>query len=90
MSKEETKAYVLSLMGGYEEDTLQAAFNEVKDKDDWKAPIKATVKDKTPEELECIKFAVKFYTATEATITPKGNGEALVEAVGYRMGPAGP
>jgi len=102
MSKEETEAYVKSLMGGYKEEDLQAAFNEVKDQNDWKAAIDTVVVDKTDEELALIKFAVRFYTATECKLTEldmTGAKEACdnnvrratkVKAVGYRMGPAGP
>ena len=100
MTENQTKEYMKTLMGGYTEEQLQEAFNEVKNKDDWKSAIDTVVLDKTDEELKCIQFAVQFYTATECelidlefTEAPEGcdvRRATKVKSVGYRMGPAGP
>jgi hypothetical protein len=97
MSKEETRVYVRSLMGGYREDELKAAFDRVKDQKDWKAPVDAVVINATDEELARIKFAVEFYTAAKCELKDLDgvrdeviSRATLVSSAGYRMGPAGP
>ena len=100
MTENQTQEFLKTIMGGYTEEQLQAAFNKVKNPDDWKAAIDTVVVDETDEELECIKFAVQFYTSTECELTelefekaPEGcdvQRATKVKAVGYRMGPAGP
>ena len=89
MSKDETREYMESLMGGYDEDALQAAFNKVKDQEDWKAAIDKTVEVDGREEVELICFAVNFYTGTPCDACDEPEGKATFKAIGYRMGPAG-
>ncbi len=80
------------LLGGYTEAELNDAFARVRPTSHWKDPIDATVTFVLPEaDIPLMKFAVAFFTATEATITPVP-GESLtfrVTADGYRRGPAG-
>jgi len=65
------------------------AFSVVKNPDDWKAPIDATLPDKTTtEDLSLYASAIRFFTATEATITYSEKGFRIT-APGYRAGPAG-
>jgi hypothetical protein len=96
MSKEETKAYLKGLMGGYAEDELKAAFERVADPDDWKGPISYVVLNETDENLDRIKFAVQFYTGAECLLTEIDALDEVitratkVESTGYRMGPCGP
>jgi hypothetical protein len=68
---------------------LSAAFNAVANPTDWRAPICAEVRI---EDFAKTAEAVGFFTATElvARHTPGKPGWFLVEAVGYRAGPAGP
>ena len=93
MSKQETRDYVKSIMGGYTDEELKAAWDEVKNQRDWKARIDKEVYDKTDEELARIVFAVGFYTGTQAVLEElspsEGRRRTRVRAVGYRMGPAG-
>jgi hypothetical protein len=48
------------------------------------------VAEPDPIELEKIRQAVEFYTATPCTIKEFGDSMYWVTAVGYRYGPAGP
>jgi hypothetical protein len=70
---------------GFSEQQLQAAFNAVKDRRDWKAPIMATI---TRQHVELVYRAIVFYTATEPTFTHLSGEVYRVEAMGYRNGPA--
>lgn len=95
MSKDETREYVKSLMGGYTDKELEAAWDEVKNQKDWKEAVDKEVCDKTDEELTCIMYAVGLYTSTQAVLTELpvfGGGhsrQTRVRATGYRKGPAG-
>jgi len=95
MSKDETREFVKSMMGGYTDEELDAAWDEVKNQKDWKAGVDREVYDKTDEELARIVYAVGFYTSTQAVLEelPAAEGwhsrRTRVRAVGYRMGPAG-
>ena len=75
----------------YTTEQLKEAFDKVKDKTDWKNPIKAVI-EKT-EDMSLIQEAIMYYTATLADFTKlkKGPnaGKILVTADGYRMGPCG-
>lgn len=81
------------MLDGYNLEELQDAFDEVCN-DDWKGPIDVQVTNKTDEELERIKFAVQFFTATECQIEDVSGVDITrvtkVTATGYRNGPAGP
>jgi len=65
---------------------LKPLFDSICDPKDWKAPIKAYVRDFKRAD---IAEAIVFYTATEAAFEDAGNGWLKVTAPGYRMGPAG-
>lgn len=60
---------------------------------DWRAEIDAHVTGSALAEqgltIRNVAEAVEFYTATEATFVPEGDG-FRVKAAGYRAGPAGP
>ena len=88
MTENQTQQFMKTIMGGYTEEQLQDAFNKVKNPDDWKAPIKATVEVEGPEEVELICFAVNFYTATPCDACDEPDGKATFTAPGYRRGPA--
>lgn len=75
---------------GFTEKELSEAFDRVASPDDWKAKIQTEVTVKNGKELSCIRRAIGFYTATEATIIPLGGNKYLVNSKGYRAGPAGP
>lgn len=77
--------------GKWTQKELEEAFDRVKNPDDWKAPIRATVPS---EDLGIACAAILHFTATHARYYPAGidrDGEALyhVTSIGYRAGPAG-
>ncbi|MCW7072100.1 MAG: hypothetical protein OCU12_07240 [Methanophagales archaeon] len=68
---------------------LKATFDAIADPDDWRGPIAAWI---YPNDFRRAADAVEFYTAT--TLRVMGGpqpltGCILVEADGYRRGPAG-
>lgn len=70
---------------------LQAAFNQVCDPADWKAPIAANVLD---SQMDITIAAIVHFTATSPRFVQAGRndkGEAIfhVTSLGYRAGPAG-
>lgn len=70
---------------------MHAAFDYVKNRDDWKAPInKVFLRGVCPFSNEVLAAAVLYMTATEASVSEDGNGFVTVKAAGYRAGPAGP
>lgn len=81
----------------YPVETLEKAFDQIKNSEDWRAPINAIV---TPENLAPVVEAIMFYTATQPKISVHDwffNEEGkitisryCVESEGYRNGPAGP
>lgn len=72
----------------YSQEELQEAFDIVKDPQDWKNPI-VWVGEMCDETLACVREAIVYFTATEATVSDMGDGNLQIEADGYRMGPAG-
>lgn len=67
---------------------LEIYFNRVCDKSDWKGPIKGFCR---VEDKEIIADAIEFFTATQACFFDTGvSGWLMIDAVGYRNGPAGP
>lgn len=74
----------------YSQEELEKAFEEVSEREDWKAPILKYVEDKTEEELKLIRAAVIHFTATSPEIQRVGPRRHRIEADGYRLGPAGP
>jgi hypothetical protein len=72
-----------SLLGGYTQAELEAAFALVAPKDNWKLPINAKLPGKTtPREIDKIAFAIGFFTGGVATFTFDGISYA-VTAPGY-------
>jgi len=65
---------------------LEKAFNHVADPNDWKAPIQGYVRE---DEREITFQAVRYFTATNPSFKSVGKNWLLVEAQGYRNGPAG-
>jgi hypothetical protein len=73
----------------YTQEQMEEAFSHVHSLRDWKAPIKATV---IGRELGVTIAAIQHFTATTPTVTKvteQGVTLYLVEAKGYRAGPAG-
>lgn len=73
----------------YSQDELQAAFDLVRNKKDWKARIDARI----PKDKEAVVLAaIVHFTATVGRIYPHPTNpdKLIVRAAGYRMGPAGP
>ena len=65
---------------------LERMFNRLADPADWKAPVKATIRE---DELWVAREAVEFYTATTLRVVERCGSRLVVAALGYRMGPAG-
>ncbi len=65
---------------------LDAAFAKVQSPLDWKGPIKAPVLE---DNLEITLQAIEYFTATKPTATKVMHTIYIVEAAGYRAGPAG-
>ncbi len=74
---------------GYKVAEIRRAFEALCDPQDWKAPICAWI----PHQLFGLAaVAVEFFTCTELKVVggPEPlTGRILVQADGYRMGPAG-
>jgi hypothetical protein len=66
---------------------FEDAFSQVQDPDDWKAPIDTVVDAR--QDLELVRQAIVYFTATVPTFSDAGDGQVRVQADGYRMGPAG-
>jgi hypothetical protein len=59
-----------SLLGGYTQAELEAAFALVAPKPNWKMPIEATLPKNTPAaEIKKIAFAIEFFTGGKAKFT---------------------
>ena len=57
-----------SLLGGYSQAELEAAFSLVAPKDNWKMPINAALPlSTTAADVEMIAFAIMFFTGSEAS-----------------------
>lgn len=72
---------------GYAVEDLEKVFAELRNPDDWKAPIFASM----PGELVNIAVAaIKFYTATNPSVSLDVKTMTYyVQSEGYRLGPAG-
>jgi hypothetical protein len=81
-------AYNPERMTGYHHDQLAAAFDRVRDAQDWKAPIRAVI---PAPERPLVAQAVYWFTDTvpEFVPTQAGADRLEVRALGYRLGPAG-
>lgn len=67
---------------------LLEAFERVEDKANWKDPIDATVDLANDFELEVLRYAIAFFTGSQATFKPKPGKKLLgcryrVTAPGY-------
>jgi hypothetical protein len=65
---------------------LEAGFNAVCDKSDWKAPINAVVGESL---VGLVYSAIMHFTATCPKVTRMENGNFSLTSIGYRRGPAG-
>lgn len=68
-------------------DLLVVAFDRVRQPGDWKAPIRAMI-DRA--DLAVTAEAVEYFTATELRVLTDHGDQLVIEADGYRAGPAGP
>lgn len=59
---------------------LSCAFNLVADKEHWKNPIDATIPD---EDVKITSYAIMHIAGCAASITPLGDGNSQIKAVGY-------
>ncbi len=68
----------------FSEPELNAAFQRVENRRDWRGGIHATIRECHPGELNKIAAAVQFYTGKVARITKLHGMRYLVEAAGCR------
>lgn len=72
---------------GYTRKQLQDAFEQVRDPNDWKAPIDKVI---GMDAAQVTMRAIEFFTATQPMMTyAKRGGKVRVQSIGYRLGPAG-
>jgi len=73
--------------GGFMFAQLDGAFNVIKNKEDWRAPIDVVV-HKYAVDIVCA--SIEYFTATEPKKTLMlESGNYRITSEGYRMGPAG-
>jgi hypothetical protein len=75
---------------GYKVSEIRKVFDAMADPDDWRAPIEAWIDHKL---FGIAAVATEFFTCTELKVIggPEPlTGRILVQADGYRNGPAGP
>ncbi len=65
---------------------MRAAFEDVQNSEDWKAPIFATI---SAANKELTRQAVIHFTGTVPTFKARPCGLLRVRAAGYRSGPCG-
>jgi len=71
---------------GFARPEIEAAFNQVANSKDWKAPVSAQI---AASAFRLYDTAVQFFTSTGLkVVTNLGNNHVAVEADGYRLGPA--
>ncbi len=61
-------------------------FNQIQNKEDWKAPIRCWV---NRDQIELVKESIMFFTGTETEIASESYGKHLIHSIGYRAGPCG-
>jgi hypothetical protein len=76
------------MLQGFRLDQISIAFDRVRDHQDWKAPIRATVQH---TDRKLVDTAIQWFTGTTAEFSPvPGSPDLLlVTAPGHRLGPAG-
>jgi hypothetical protein len=62
---------------------LSVAFSRVENKENWKLPIDTRIEIQTDFDMESIRRAVVFFTASEPTFEPLGKHRYRVRAAGY-------
>lgn len=76
----------LELLNGFTDRELDAAFDLVKDRTNWKMPInKIVYLDKTTISLECILESIIFYTGGEGDVyySPTNPKKVRIQSPGY-------
>ena len=69
---------------------LSNAFNAICNQKDWKAPIDAEIDIiSCGFSLDDAMEAVRFYTATDPSVSQTGQTTYRIRSIGYRLGPAG-
>jgi len=90
MEQERIEAEAHQEYKGYKVADIRRVFDAISDPEDWRAPISRWI----PCDMVGIaRVAVEFFTCTELKVVAGPQvltGYVLVQADGYRMGPAGP
>ena len=77
----------VNLMDSMTSDEHEATFNEVRDPEDFRGPIRVIL---AADKVARAVASILFYTATCDEPIDNGDGTFIVTSDGYRMGPAGP
>jgi hypothetical protein len=72
--------YDLQVIDGYSVGQMRAAFDKVKNPENWKLPICAGVHK---HEIEVTRRAIMFFAGSEARFAPLRGDLYVVEAAGY-------
>jgi hypothetical protein len=70
----------------YTQNQLEAAFDKVSNKFDWKNPIDYCC---LANDLPVIVAAIQHFTGTETEFKSLNDGYYSIKSIGYRAGPAG-
>lgn len=68
--------------GGFTVEQLKVAFDKVCNSEDWKMPVDALI---DLEEIEITRYAIAWYTGSEAVFSPGPDGLTRVTAPGYYL-----
>ena len=71
---------------GHDVKDLERAFDMVKDKNDWKAPVDAWIRKR---DKSIVADAIVFYTGCMPAVVETTETYCRIVADGYRMGPCG-
>jgi hypothetical protein len=77
------EAFLNTVHEGFTIRELHAAFDLVKDADNWKNRINETARLETEREIKAVEVAVTFFTGSVATVTPLGADTFRIRAAGY-------
>lgn len=74
----------MDILGGYEQDDLEADFKLVHNKENWKMEIDAVVPAELVEDVNRLSFAVMFFTGDYPDIETIDSGKFYhVRGAGY-------
>ena len=72
-----------TVVNGFTVAELRAAFDRVKDADNWKNPIDRVLSLESERAIAAVEEAVVFFAGCVADVEPLGRDEYRIRAVGY-------